>query len=242
MRSPDEIRDIAFHKSVNGYKVADVEDFLEEVAQQIEQHISKEQAIESRYAELNKKFNELQISQTGLQNVMINAQRVADQIIDEANQKAEQIVLQAKEKAEKIKADSDLLVAEADGKLKNLKVAADTEVKSLLEASSKKAEAMIKAAKNSVERQQMLFDRLRLEAIKIKKEMSDTYKQRLATLEAISVEVPFDATRAAAVMAAKLDGEPDFESFSATREPLDAEPEMNFQASDAEHQTTDSEA
>ncbi|MDO4742581.1 MAG: DivIVA domain-containing protein [bacterium] len=218
MRSPDEIRDLSFHKSVNGYKVTDVEDFLEEVASQIEQLISKEQDIQNKYAELNKKFTELQISQTGLQNVMINAQRVADQIIDEANQKAEQIVSQAKERAEKVKTDSDLLVAEADGKLQNLKVAADTEVKSLLEASSKKAEAMIKAAKDSVERQQMLFDRLRLEAIRIKKEMSDTYKERLEALEAIPVEVPFDATRAAKVMAAKLDSEPDFDSFSATDE------------------------
>ncbi|MDD4698708.1 MAG: DivIVA domain-containing protein [Oscillospiraceae bacterium] len=224
MRTPDEIRNTEFQKSaVGGYKMSDVEIFMEEVASEVE--ILARQKIESdkRLAEIQKKLDECISSQSSIQNVLVSAQRLADQIVEEANQKANQILSAADETAAQVNVKSEMIIKETERKAIALKDATDSQAAKILGLAVGKSESMISAAHDSVARQQLLFDRLRVEIASFKRNIVSMYKSQLELITKLPDEVPFDATRAAEAIAFEYDKSPDFSSFVNEQE---CEPEM----------------
>ena len=214
MRTPDEIRNVEFQKSaIGGYKAADVEIFLEEVASEVEMLARQKIESDKKIVQLQKKMEECVATQGSIQNVLVSAQRLADQIVEEANQKATQILSAADETATQINSKTESIIKETQQKAIALKDATDAQSAKMLAKAVEKSETMISAAHDSVARQQLLFDRLHVEIASFKRNVVSMYKSQLELITKLPDEVPFDASRAAEAIAFEYDKSPDFSSF-----------------------------
>lgn len=209
MRTADEIRSIEFQKAaVGGYKQTDVEVFLEEVAQTVEALNHKITEYENRISHLNKKIQEYHDSETSIQNVLLSAQRLADQIVKEANDMAEDIVGKAKDKATNI-------LTEAEQKAKAQLDEANSKAANILNSAVAKSESMISAAHDSVARQQLLFDKLRVEVSRFKNTIMPKFKELVNLLSTLPDEVPFSPQRAAEAVVFEFEKTPDIKEIVA---------------------------
>ena len=150
-------------QAANGYDVEQVDDFLDELAEQLgammrESAALKEQvkaletslaAAEATNAEMEKKlpdYNEngyFKNLESAMRESLIGAQRIADETVSEANKKAQQAIDDANAQAEKavteMKAESDRLHAVVEAYRDNFKKLLDEQFAAL-----KAGEALLK--------------------------------------------------------------------------------------------------
>ena len=142
-------------QAAGGYNIEQVDDFLDEIAEQMGALIRENLELNEQLRQLD---GELQAAQkaaaeaeaktpdynekdyfTNLQSAMreslIGAQRIADETIEEANQKAQKLVGDAQAEAEKLTADSkaqaEALVANAQAKADRITTNAKSEIEAL---------------------------------------------------------------------------------------------------------------
>lgn len=237
MHTGDYIRSVKFDYAMRGYKTADVEMFLDEVAEDVDKLLAQNRALGERLAKLMKEqegevpaqTEEPKVSQPApapevpkvdnsdsiqnVQSILVSAQRFSDQIINEANEKAAAILYEANTKAKEIdeKVASVLEAFEKD--IAERKANADAEVTKMLNDAAVKSEGIITAAHDSVARQQLLFDKLKVEVSDFKKKLFDNHKQQLEILQKFPDSVPYDPERAAKALEFAVDSEPDFRAF-----------------------------
>ena len=110
MLAPVDLEKKTFSKSLNGYKIAEVEDFLEEVIAGYERLYQENIELRERVMVLQEqiaKYDDLELT---LKNTLVLAQQTserlgvqatekADMIINEAHRDAEQIINEARMKA-----------------------------------------------------------------------------------------------------------------------------------------------
>ncbi|MBE6760964.1 MAG: DivIVA domain-containing protein [Ruminococcaceae bacterium] len=227
----DYIRSVKFEYAMRGYRVADVEMFLDEVANDVDKLIAQNRALNERVAalmkeqesgakstytepqhpEIPKVNNSDSIEQ--VQGILVSAQRFSDQIINEANEKAASILFEANSKAKEIDEKVASVLAAFEKDIAERKSNADAEISKMLTDAAVKSEGIITAAHDSVARQQMLFDKLKVEVSEFKKKLFDNHKQQLEILQKIPDSVPYDPEHAAKALEFKIDAEPDFRSF-----------------------------
>ena len=197
MITVDDIREIDFSTSMSGYKKSEVDDFLDELAIDYENLLKK-------YQELAQKANAdtavvksaaPENTTEAVHGILDSAQRFSDQLISEAKQKAEEILtaaaLKAKELEEKIENDK----RNHEQLMLNLKAQVEAEAADKLKAAAEKSESLIVAAKDSVARQQLLFDKLRVEADNFKSGLLNSYKKQLELLNEFPTAVPFEVKK-----------------------------------------------
>ncbi len=215
MRTPQEIRDTEFQKSVSGYKTGDVEMFLDEIAEEIDVLLQRKAEAERRLAEVMNENKELKEAQSSINNVLISAQKLADQIIADANQKSAEILAETAEKADQMLKLAQEQVEREQQRAQQVRNNSDEEMERILHNAVVKSESMIAAAHDSVARQQLLFDKLKLEIIAFKKDIISKYKEQLESISTLPDEVPFDSARAADAIAFSWEQQPDFDSIKA---------------------------
>ncbi len=121
-----DIREKDFTKQVRGYSVDEVDDFLDEIASQMEMLIRENRALNLKLSEQSAAapapaaepapaapaeparddtayFRNLE---TTLRDTLVSANRVAEDTVNEAKKKAEALVAEAQEQAESIVADA----------------------------------------------------------------------------------------------------------------------------------------
>ena len=217
MYSVDELRNVEF-RTGRGYKAEDVDIFVDQVAADYEIFLREMSNLKSENERLTKENQENannSSDQSGWQNILISAQRFADQIVAEAKQKAEEILTDANKTALETKQQTEADKENCKAHITKANETAQAEIEKLLKDGAKKAEAMKTAANDSVDRQQLLFDKLKTEIVDFKSQIMDMYKEHLSLLSQIPDEVPFDAKRAAQVAAVKVDEAPDFDAMIA---------------------------
>jgi len=225
----DYIRSVKFDYAMRGYKVADVEMFLSEVASDVDKLVAQNRALGERLTALMKEQENNAAAPVAaapevkavdnsdnienVQSILVSAQRFCDQIINEANEKAAAILLEANTKAKEIdeKVATVLSVFEKD--IAERKANADAEIEKMLTDAAVKSEGIITAAHDSVARQQLLFDKIKVEVSEFKKQLFDNHKQQLEILQKIPDTVPYDPEHAAKALEFQFQSEPDFRSF-----------------------------
>lgn len=232
MHTGDYIRSVKFEYAMRGYRVADVEMFLDEVANDVDKLIAQNRALGERLSTLMKEQQENgdKAANTApqqpvvpkvnnsdnienVQSILVSAQRFSDQIINEANEKAAAILFEANTKAKEIDEKVASVLAAFEKDIAERKANADSEIAKMLTDAAVKSEGIITAAHDSVARQQMLFDKLKVEVSEFKKRLFDNHKQQLEILQKIPDSVPYDPEQAAKALEFKVDAEPDFRSF-----------------------------
>ena len=235
LHTGDFIRSVKFDYSVRGYKVADVDMFLDEVAEDVDKLIAQNRALGERLTKLMKeqengaptpKTNEAPVvektvspkvdnsdSIESVQSILVSAQRFSDQIINEANEKAASILYEANTKAKEIDEKVASVLGAFEKDIAERKSNADAQISKMLTDAAIKSEGIITAAHDSVARQQLLFDKLKVEVSEFKKRLFDNHKQQLEILQKFPDTVPYDPEHAAKALEFEVNAEPDFRSF-----------------------------
>lgn len=227
MHNGEYIRTVKFDKAMRGYNTEDVDTFLDEVADDVDKLIEQNRTLSERLAQATKQLqangseaavnsvpvvdNSGSIEQ--VQSILVSAQRFSDQIINEANEKAAGILNEANTKAREIDEKVGAVLTAFEKDIAERKANADAEVNKMLSDAAIKSEGIITAAHDSVARQQLLFDKLKVEVSEFKKRLFDNHKQQLEILQKFPDSVPYDPERAAKAVEFVADSEPEFRDF-----------------------------
>ncbi len=223
-----DIKNVTFSKAMGGFKPEEVDVFLDKVEAdyvQFERIIKEYQA---KIAELENKVESLENSQNSIQNVLLSAQKLADQIVDEAKEKSEEIIRNAESNITLITAQEKEITTAFEIKATERKETLEKELEKMIADAKLKADSITAAAEDSVERQQVLFDKLRLEIAAFKSAVTSKYKEHLSILQEIPETVPMDPKKMAEVITAKLDAVPEVESFIPAEQPETEENTSGF--------------
>lgn len=226
MRTGEYIRTVKFDKSMRGYNTEDVDMFLDEIADDVDKLIEQNRILGERLSQATKKLQSAPegaeapatvVDNSGsigeVQSILVSAQRFSDQIINEANEKAAAILGEANTKAKEIDEKVGAVLSAFEKDIAERKANADAEVNKMLTDAAIKSEGIITAAHDSVARQQLLFEKLKVEVSDFKKKLFDNHKQQLEILQKFPDSVPYDPEHAAKALEFVADSEPDFRSF-----------------------------
>ncbi len=216
MLSAAEIRNVKFTKSMGGYKQEEVDVLLDRIESDYAQFDRAVKEYRAKIEAMNKEIESLKSSQNSIQNVLVSAQKLADQIVDEAKQKSEQIVKNAETNLEVITAREKELATAFELKAQERKAKLEKELADMVKTAQIKADSMKTAAEDSVARQQLLYDKLKMEMSAFKAAVSAKYKEHLEMLKALPDVAPMDPKRIAEVVSAAVDKAPNPESFIKT--------------------------
>lgn len=213
MLSVKEIRETKFSKAMGGYKQEEVDVLLDKIENDYEhfERIIKE--LGAKVQELTVQIQEHKNSEDSIQSVLLSAQKLADNIVNEAKEKSEQIVAEAQKNIENITSQEKQLSEMFDKKAEARKAEIEQEMAQMLAQAQAKKESIEKATADSVARQKALFDKIKLEIAAFKAEVTDKYKQHIELLAGIASTVPMDPEQAAYAVTAEFDKAPAVENF-----------------------------
>ena len=86
MLNSKEIRNVKFSKSMGGYKQEEVDIFLDKIEADYISYEKITTEFQQKIDTLNKEIDDYKNSQSSIQNVLLSAQKLADQIIEEAKE------------------------------------------------------------------------------------------------------------------------------------------------------------
>ncbi len=210
---PKEIEEIRFSKSMSGYKTDEVDDFCDKVYNDYIKFAELIKVKQEKIEALEAKLRDTELNADSINSVLISAQKLADSIVSEAKAKAEEITTTANNDAENIKQRTKKALEEIDAVITAQKNEAAKEAEIMLSDAARKSEGMILAAKDSVAREQLLFDKLKSEVAGFKKEIKNAYKAHLEALSVLPEEVPVSPEKAAIAIEDIIRNEPDLRQF-----------------------------
>lgn len=225
MLNAKEIQNAVFSDAMRGYKKDDVDALLDAICEDYEQFESTVAAFQNKIASLEKELSEKDTSMNSINTVLISAQKLADQIIADAKATADETVEKANAEAENIKLRTKKALEEIDSVLTEQKNKAQEEVDRMLADAARKSEGMILAAKDSVTREQLLFDKLKSEVAEFKNKIKDTYKQHLESLSKLPDEVVLNPELASNKIEDIINNEPDLLRFI-EKTPFEVQPKV----------------
>ena len=163
--SVKEIREKEFSRNKHGYDMNEVDDFLDEIAEQLTAIIEENLALNEQLnnqpepvaaepvAPAYNENNYFKNLESTLRETLISGQRIADDTVAKAQREAEEIVAAAKDEAKTIVCKANVELEEA--KTAATQITADAEAKlEQLKAAAAEYKAMIKAM---IEAQQKLI-------------------------------------------------------------------------------------
>ena len=213
MLTASDIKKIAFSKTIGGYKRDEVDVFLDTVHSDYIQFERIINDYSAKIAQLEAKIADFENSQASIQNVLLNAQKLADQIINEAKVKSEEIVLKAEGNINAITEQEKELALVFEQKAAERKQNLQNELDLMTEKANIKSKSIMDATADSVKRQQQLFDKLKLEISAFKSSITAKYKEHLSILQQIPDSVDMDPQKMAEILTAKIDEMPDINAF-----------------------------
>lgn len=213
MLTATDIKNITFSKAMGGLKHEEVDVFLDKVEADYIQFEKIIKDYQEKIQDLEGQIESYKNSQNSIQNVLLNAQKLADQIVFEAKEKSEEIIKNAETNISVITAQEKELVSTFEANAKERKASLEIELQKMVDDANKKAECINKATADSVARQQVLFDKLKLEIAAFKSAITSKYKEHLSLLQDIPDSVQMDPKAMAKAISAKIDELPAVESF-----------------------------
>src|SRR5579875_1757070 len=99
--TPVDIQHTSSKKALQGYDRAEVDRFLDELIESLEDEAQERAALEAEMADLRERISHFKAMEESLQHTLILAQRTADEVKAAAHKEADLIKAQAKMAAEK---------------------------------------------------------------------------------------------------------------------------------------------
>ena len=102
MLKPMDIHNKEFKKSMRGYDMEEVDEFLDEIIVDFEKMQRELDVLKTQLSNYSENMNSYREKEISLNNALVSAQRFADELKKDAEQKAAEIISQAEEKAKNI--------------------------------------------------------------------------------------------------------------------------------------------
>ncbi|MBD5605776.1 MAG: DivIVA domain-containing protein [Candidatus Eremiobacteraeota bacterium] len=96
-----DIQHKAFKKKLNGYDPADVDQYLDEVIETLEDEAQQRAALEAEISDLRERISHFKAMEDSLHNTLLLAQRTADEVKASAHKEADLIRAEARMSVEK---------------------------------------------------------------------------------------------------------------------------------------------
>lgn len=121
MYTAADIRNVEFTKNMGGYKVAEVEAFVDSCADTVEALTAEKEELNKKLAILADKLVEYRRDEDSIRSALLSAQRMGDSIVREANEKAAKILAEAQAQAESVTSDAKTGIQSYQNELDRMK-------------------------------------------------------------------------------------------------------------------------
>lgn len=138
--TPLDIHHKEFRRSLRGYDEKEVDDFLDDVADDFERLFKENIELSEKLDGANEQLRRYQVNEQTIQNTMLAAQRSAEDIVNKANADADQVLRDAELKAKEIIHNALQQKQKVAGELVRIKTAEEefrTRFKAMLDAAGK---------------------------------------------------------------------------------------------------------
>lgn len=184
MLTPDKIKEKQFQSSGRGsYRADDVDVFMNEVSASYEQMFKENGDLIRKISILAKKVEEYRADEESLKLALLNAQKLADQIVAEAKEKAEKESSEATATAEKQVADAKAEAEELSANSKRESAAiiesARAEAERIVAEANKKSDEILGNINRKVTHETLVFDMTKKEASEFKSKLVAMYKEHI---------------------------------------------------------------
>lgn len=188
MLTPQKVREIEFQKAgFNGYKMTDVQMFLEEVASEIESLHRQNQDLVKKIQVLAENIEEYRNYEDSVKTAIIGAQKMADNIINEAKANAEAYTKEHQDKA-------DLKLKQATEEAEEILALAKAQTQTLLDDATIRSKTMISKAeedaknanlliRKKISQQLALYTKVKNQVTEFKDDLVAKYNNQISLLE-----------------------------------------------------------
>lgn len=121
MYTASDIRNVQFTKNMGGYKIAEVEAFVEACADTVEALTVEKEELTKKLGILADKLVEYRRDEDNIRSALLSAQRTGDAITREANEKAAAILETAKREAEAVVSEAKSSIRHYEDELVRVK-------------------------------------------------------------------------------------------------------------------------
>ncbi|MBC8584337.1 DivIVA domain-containing protein [Youxingia wuxianensis] len=110
MLTPNDIANKKFEKSMNRYKIEEVDSFLNQVAEEMDNLIADKRDLEKKIMVLADKLEEYKQDEESLRAALLGAQKLGGSVVRDAKEKAQMIIDEANQKAAEIVESSKTVI------------------------------------------------------------------------------------------------------------------------------------
>lgn len=180
-----DIMDKKFDKSFNGYKMEEVDDFLQEVSAEFAKLKKLNEEQEKKMEVLADKIREYRNDEDAIKEALLGAQKQSSTVLSAAKEKSEKMVSEAKEMSERMVKDAEERVKEKDAYAKKLVEDANAE-KTKIIAECERKSAEIKANMEAeIRKQESILAKTRDESKAFMERLLKSYQEHIEYVNSI---------------------------------------------------------
>ena len=169
----------------NGYKDMEVDELISSVAETVSFY-------EKKVRDMQRIIEDLKKEETIIQATLVNAQKLASQVTEEAQAKADEVVAQAQQKADALLSEREAEVAkateDAEKAVAQMLDAAKAKAADLLENAKRTTEEMARATGESQAQQEILLASMKNEVAAFRAKLIEQYKEHIRLIEQLPNE------------------------------------------------------
>lgn len=185
MLTVEEIENISFRRAgFGGYKVDDVDRFVDGVIEKVKQLELSNRELENRIEQLNKQVIKYEEQADSVQDAIITAEKTAKRLVSDAAIRSESMVSEAERK-------SKAMVAEAEEKSSSMMSEAEIRSQTILNSALIRSASSIDENNRIIEQQKQEIIRIQNEVSRFREALLDAYKNHLKLIDAIPEEEEF---------------------------------------------------
>lgn len=170
MISPQDLKRIAFSKALKGYSTAEVDEYIEFLFAKYNECFAEYQALQQKYQTALEQLDAAKNDENTISAIIVNAQKMADAIVNDAKQKANDIKGSVSDSCDKILFAYREKVAVERDKLVQCEIAVSEFKNSLYEAYKKHIEMIDKIMPDEEETPYLTDDELEEKAVQLAEE------------------------------------------------------------------------
>ncbi len=187
MITAHDIRTCVFSRAGRGYKIQDVDDFLEDAADSMEQLQKENEELIRKLEVLADRIQEYRNDEDSIRSALLTAQKSADKVVREADEQKEQIIADARQQAEdmlRLSHDKSVAIATETKEKATLVLneAKDKASRLLMEAKTK-SEDMLSEAVEGCKAEKKYLDFLKEQEKFFRQEIVEMYKKQFELLK-----------------------------------------------------------
>lgn len=180
-----DIIDKKFNKGLNGYKMEEVDDYLQEMSTEFLNLKKQNEELEKKMEVLADKIREYRNDEDAIKEALLDAQKQSRMVQAAAKEKSEKMISDAKEKSEKMIKDAEDRVSEKDAYAKKLVDDANAE-KTRIVAECERKSAEIKANLEAErEKQESIIAKTRDESNAFIERLLKNYQEHVELIKSI---------------------------------------------------------